>query len=105
MSSVIGKGSAGIIGAEASNTRRCRPRFFPPDWEAALITWMLVVRVDDLVKDGAKRRRLRRAAILDKIINTNRKAVQAIKAAFSAPYIYVGLPHRPPETLSTAPVI
>jgi len=33
---------------------------------------MLVVRVDDLVKDGAKRRRLRRSAILDKIINTNR---------------------------------
>jgi hypothetical protein len=29
------------------------------------------VRVDDLVKDGAKRRRLRRSAILDKIINTN----------------------------------
>jgi hypothetical protein len=24
---------------------------------AALIAWMLVVRVDDLVKDGAKRRR------------------------------------------------
>jgi hypothetical protein len=45
---------------------------------------MLVVRVDDLVKDGAKRRRLRRSSILDKIINTNRKAVQAIKAAFSA---------------------
>jgi len=32
---------------------------------------MLVVRVDDLVKDGAKRRRLRRSTILDKIINTN----------------------------------
>jgi hypothetical protein len=29
------------------------------------------VRVDDLVKDGAKRRRLRRSSILDKIINTN----------------------------------
>jgi hypothetical protein len=54
---------------------------------------MLVVRVDDLVKDGAIsavtrvfdalwRRRLRRSAILDKIINTNRNAVQAIKAAF-----------------------
>src|SRR5580698_373041 len=39
---------------------------------AALIAWMLVVRVDDLVKDGAKRRRLRRSSILDKIINTNR---------------------------------
>jgi hypothetical protein len=52
---------------------------------AALIAWMPVVRVDDLVKDGAKRRRLRRSSILDKIINTNRNAVQAIKAAFSAP--------------------
>jgi hypothetical protein len=50
---------------------------------AALIAWMLVVRVDDLVKDGAisavtrvfdalRRRRLRRSTILDKIINTNR---------------------------------
>jgi len=29
------------------------------------------VRVDDLVKDGAKRRRLRRSSILDKIINAN----------------------------------
>jgi hypothetical protein len=56
---------------------------------------MLVVRVGDLVKDGAisavtrvfdarRRRRLRRSTILDKITNTNRKAVQAIKAAFSA---------------------
>jgi hypothetical protein len=42
-----------------------------PDRAAALIAWMLVVRVDDLVKDGAKRRRLRRSSILDKIINTN----------------------------------
>jgi hypothetical protein len=32
------------------------------------------VRVDDLVKDGAKRRRLRRSQILDKIINTNKPA-------------------------------
>jgi hypothetical protein len=51
---------------------------------AALIAWMLVVRVGELVKDGAKRRRLRRSAILDKFTNTNRKAVQAIKAAFLA---------------------
>jgi len=29
------------------------------------------VRVDELVKDGAKRRRLRRSQILDKFINTN----------------------------------
>src|SRR5579862_7336902 len=39
---------------------------------AALIAWMLVVRVGDLVKDGAKRRRLRRSSILDKITNANR---------------------------------
>ena len=49
---------------------------------AALIAWMLVVRVDDLVKDGAFsavtrvfdalwRRRLRRSSILDKNANTN----------------------------------
>jgi hypothetical protein len=38
---------------------------------AALIAWMLVVRVGDVVKDGAKRRRLRRSAILDNITNTN----------------------------------
>jgi len=60
---------------------------------AALIAWLPVVRVDDLVKDGAMsavtrvfdalwRRRLRRSTILDKIINANRNAVQAIKAAF-----------------------
>jgi hypothetical protein len=29
------------------------------------------VRVDDVVKDGAKRRRLRRSSILDNIINAN----------------------------------
>jgi hypothetical protein len=50
---------------------------------AALIAWLPVVRVDDLVKDGAIsavtrvfdalwRRRLRRSSILDKIINANR---------------------------------
>jgi hypothetical protein len=60
---------------------------------AALIAWLPIVRVDNLVKDGAIsagtrvfdalwRRRLRRSSILDKIINTNRNAVQAIKAAF-----------------------
>jgi hypothetical protein len=62
---------------------------------AALIAWMLVVRVGNLVRDGAIsaitrvfdalwRRRLRRSSILDKIANTNRNAVQAIKAAFWA---------------------
>jgi len=50
---------------------------------AALIAGMPVVRVDDLVKDGAIsavtrvfdalwRRRLRRSSILDKIVNANR---------------------------------
>jgi len=53
-----------------------------PIGEAALIAWLPVVRVDELVKDGAKCRRLRRSTILDKFINTNRNAVQAIKAAF-----------------------
>jgi hypothetical protein len=48
---------------------------------SALIAWILFVRVDDLVKDGAisavtrvfdaLRRRLQRSTILDKIINTN----------------------------------
>src|SRR5580704_7796443 len=33
----------------------------------------LSVRVGELVKDGAKRRRLRRSAILDKFINTNNR--------------------------------
>src|SRR5580700_10724369 len=39
---------------------------------AALIAWIAVVRVDELVKDGAKRRRLRRSSILDKLINANK---------------------------------
>jgi hypothetical protein len=67
---------------------------------AALIAWMLVVRVDELVKDGAIsavtrvfdalwRRRLRRSAILDKFINTNTEAVHAIKAAFPPPHIFL----------------
>jgi hypothetical protein len=51
---------------------------------AALIAWMLVVRVGDVVKDGAKRRRLRRSSILDNIANTNRVLFHAIKAAFWA---------------------
>jgi hypothetical protein len=54
------------------------------DRVAALIAWLPIVRVGNLVKDGAKRRRLRRSSILDKIANTNRNAVQAIKAAFWA---------------------
>src|ERR1700730_8989684 len=53
------------------------------DRVAALIAWMLVVRVGILVKDGAisavtrvfdalRRRRLRRSSILDKNANSNR---------------------------------
>jgi len=49
---------------------------------AALIAWMLGVRVDDFVKDGTisavtrvfdalRRRRLRRSTILDKFANAN----------------------------------
>jgi hypothetical protein len=48
--------------------------------QSALIAWLPIVRGDDLVKDGAKRRRLRRSTILDKIIAANKNAVQAIKA-------------------------
>jgi hypothetical protein len=54
---------------------------------AALIAWLPIVRVGGLVKDGAKRRRLRRSAILDKAANTNTDAVHAIKAAFWAPLL------------------
>jgi hypothetical protein len=43
---------------------------------------MLVVHVDDLVKDGAKRRRLRRSTILGQDHQREQSAVQAIKAAF-----------------------
>jgi len=60
----------------ASNIRRLRQSKpvsgIATDRVAALIAWMLVVRVGNLVKDGAKRRRLRRSSILDKIANANR---------------------------------
>jgi hypothetical protein len=56
---------------ERNQTASCIKTIYT-DRVAALIAWMLVVRVDDLVKDGAKRRRLRRSTILDKIINANR---------------------------------
>jgi hypothetical protein len=46
---------------------------------------MPIVRVDDLVKDRRPPEAAALCAVLDKIINTNRNAVQAIKAAFSAP--------------------
>jgi len=45
---------------------------------------MLVVRVDDLVKDRRPPKAAALRAVLDKFINTNKNAVQAIKAAFSA---------------------
>jgi hypothetical protein len=43
---------------------------------------MLVVRVDELVKDRRPPEAAALRAVLDKSINTNRNAVQAIKAAF-----------------------
>jgi hypothetical protein len=64
-----GGSGAGVV--LARQVRRQSTRAGPIE-SAALIAWMLVVRVDDLVKDGAKRRRLRRSTILDKIINANR---------------------------------
>jgi hypothetical protein len=51
---------------------------------AALIAWMQVVRVDELVKDLRPPKAAALRAVLDKFINTNRNAVQAIKAAFCA---------------------
>jgi hypothetical protein len=48
---------------------------------AALIAWLPIVRVDDLVKDRRPPKAAALRAVLDKIINTNRNAVQAIKAA------------------------
>jgi hypothetical protein len=55
---------------------------------AALIAWMLVVRVGDLVKDGAKRRRLRRSSILDKIANANRVLSMRSRPLSGPSYIY-----------------
>jgi uncharacterized protein YqcC (DUF446 family) len=57
---------------------------FTIDRVAALIAWLLVVRVDDLVKGQRPPEAAALRAALDKIINTNRNAVQALKAAFSA---------------------
>jgi hypothetical protein len=51
---------------------------------AALIAWLPIVRVDELVKDRRPPKAAARRAVLDKLINTNRNAVQAIKAAFWA---------------------
>jgi hypothetical protein len=49
---------------------------------AALIAWLPIVRVDGLVKDRRPPKAAALRAVLDKSINTNRNAVQAIKAAF-----------------------
>jgi hypothetical protein len=51
---------------------------------AALIAWMPIVRVGNLVKDRRPPKAAALRAALDKIANANRNAVQAIKAAFSA---------------------
>jgi hypothetical protein len=51
---------------------------------AALIAWLPIVRVDELVKDRRPPKAAALRAVLDKFINTNKNAVQAIKAAFSA---------------------
>ena len=49
-----------------------------------MIAWMQVVRVDELVKDLRPPKAAALRAVLDKFINANRNAVQAIKAAFWA---------------------
>src|SRR4029077_11702673 len=77
---LLGSPPRSSLGASSASGKR---RFGTTDQMAALIAWMLVVRVDDLVKDGAisavtrvfdalSRRRPPRSSILDKIINTNR---------------------------------
>jgi hypothetical protein len=53
---------------------------------AALIAWLPIVRVDEL-KDRRTPKAAALRAVLDKLINTNKNAVQAIKAAFSALFI------------------
>jgi hypothetical protein len=69
--------------------RVARLNAFYAEHMAALIAWMLVVRVGDLVKDGAKRRRLRRSTILDKIANAN-TVLSKRSRPFSRPsYIYL----------------
>jgi hypothetical protein len=49
-----------------------------------LIAWLPIVRGDGLVKDRRPPKAAALRAVLDKTVNTNRNAVQAIKAAFSA---------------------
>src|SRR4029077_16376471 len=57
---------------EPTNQNPVRINTSNTDRMAALIAWMLVVGVGNFVRAGAKRRRLRRSTILDKIANTNR---------------------------------
>jgi hypothetical protein len=52
------------------------------DRGAALIAWLPIVRVDDFVKDRRPPEAAALRAVLDKIINANTNAVQAIKATF-----------------------
>jgi hypothetical protein len=79
---LIRKARGALGRREVWQLRVARVNAFYAEQMAALIAWMLVVRIDDLVKDGAIsavtrvfdalwRRRLRRSSILDKIINAN----------------------------------
>jgi hypothetical protein len=74
-------------------------RDITPDRVAALIAWTLVVRVDDVVKDGAisavtrvfdalRRRRLRRSTILDKIVNANRVLSKRSRPLSGPSYVF-----------------
>jgi hypothetical protein len=56
--------------------------FICTDRGAALIAWLPIVRVGELVKDRRPPKAAALRAVLDKLANTNRNAVQAIKAAF-----------------------
>ena len=64
----------------------------------ALIAWILVVRVDELVKDLRPPKAAALRAVLDKFINTNTEAVHAIKAASSA------ISHIPDSRCSVRPL-
>jgi hypothetical protein len=55
---------------------------------AALIAWMLVVRVDDFVKDRRPPKAAALRAVLDKIINANRVPSKRSRP-LSGPFISV----------------
>jgi hypothetical protein len=55
---------------------------------AALIAWMLVVRVDDFVKDRRPPKAAALRAVLDKIINANR-VLSKRSRPLSGPFISV----------------